>query len=474
MRRRPHGVFVSRGAYVFSGALVLAGAFCSQPAHAAPEAAPPPPPAEPPPPPPKPAGPTFLSLGGDWKLSFHGIVGGSFYVQDTPAFVFNGQGPLIPLSKPGDGYTTGGDVRQTRFSLSISGPQVIGATPKALIEMDFFGLNGPGGYGEVSVLPRLRLAYTELNWGNDIIRVGQDHELIIGFTPESIGHQAYPVTYFNGFIGWREPGIGYFHTIPMGEDSKLEAAVQIIKSDWENPADFGSNNLQDLNVDFGQLSGWPGVEGRVKFTSPNFMAWVAGHYNHVEGSHGNDIAVPPQALTPAQYGGVVSNLTASPTRDWDVYVGTAGFKVNGGGFTLGATAYYGENLAPFLGEELHFVATNNVAEWGASGEVGYELPFLKSLSIWGIGGTARPKEGDLETALREGGIAGAARVSSVVVGGMIRFQEKGFTFGPEFYHVMTKYEDENGNAPVMNITGAGAPDGEVDVNQFMMSGMYFF
>jgi hypothetical protein len=333
MRRRPHCAF----AVVALSALVFPQVSRAEAAAPA-EAAPPPPPAEPPPPPPpSAAGPSFLSIGGDWKLAFHGFAGGSFYVQDTPAFVFNGQGPLIPLSKPAYGYTTGADIRQTRFSLAISGPKVLGATPKALIEMDFFGLNGPGGYGEVSVLPRLRLAYTELNWGNDIIRIGQDHELIIGLTPESIGHQAYPVTYFNGFIGWREPGIGYYHTIPTGEESKLELALQVIKSDWENPADFGSSSIEDLNVDFGQLSGWPGVEARIKFSSPNVMAFVAGHYNHVEGSHAETIAVPPGVF---MYGGAVG-ISGPPSRDWDVYAGTAGFKVTGAGLTLAANAYYG-------------------------------------------------------------------------------------------------------------------------------------
>jgi hypothetical protein len=101
------------------------------------------------------------------------------------------------------------------------------------------------------------------------------------------------------------------------------------------------------------------------------------------------------------------------------------------------------------------------------------MPFLKSLSIWGVGGTSRPKEGDIETAIQQGFFApsNSARVSSTVVGGMIRFQEKGFTLGPEFYHVMTKVVDVNGNGVP---SGAGAPDGEIDVNQFMFSGMYFF
>jgi hypothetical protein len=427
-------------------------AVASAQANAPPDA----PPAQAPPPVANPTNsPLFISIGGDWTFGLHGIVGVSGYVQDTPDLVFNGQGILLPLSKPAGGFTTGADVRQTRFNFSVGGPQILGgATPKAVLEIDFFGLNGPGAFGEVSVLPRLRLAYTELNWGNDVVRLGQDHELIIGLVPESIGHQAYPATYFNGFIGWREPGIGYFHTIPVG-DGKLELAAQVIKSDWENPADFGTSNLNDLNVDLGQLSGWPGVEGRVKYTGTHVMVFAAGHYNHVMGTHAGDLVVPPGSAT----GGI---LASTPTRNWDVYAGTAGIKVTAAGFTLGANGYAGRNLGPFLGALLQFPTTNDVSEWGAWGELGYE--FTRHLNAWVLGGTSRPNQSDIEA-------AGGGRVSSSMVGGMIRYQEKGFALGPEYYHVMTKAITAQGaGAP----SGAGAPDGEMDVNQLMLSGMYFF
>ena len=105
------------------------------------------------------------SPGGDWQFAFHGLAGVSFYVQDTPTFVLNGDGPLLALTKPASGFTTGADIRQSRFNFSVAGPKVLGgATPKAVLEIDFFGLNSPGGYGEVSVYSRVRLAYAELNW----------------------------------------------------------------------------------------------------------------------------------------------------------------------------------------------------------------------------------------------------------------------------------------------------------------------
>jgi hypothetical protein len=58
-----------------------------------------------------------------------------------------------------------------------------------------------------------------------------------------------------------------------------------------------------------------------------------------------------------------------------------------------------------------------------------------------------------------------------MVGAMVRYQQSGFAFGPEFYHVVAKAITATGaGAP----SGAGAPGGVIYANQFMMSGMYFF
>jgi len=381
----------------------------------------------------------------------HGIAGASFYVQDTPDFVFNGQGPLLALAKPTDGgFATGADIRQSRFNFSVAGPKVFGgATPKAVLEIDLFGLDSPGGYGEVSAYMRTRLAYAELNWGNDIIRVGQDHQLILGVIPESMGHMAFPVTYWNGMLGWREPGAGYFHTIPM-DDAKLELAVQVMKSDWANPYDFGNSTLSDLGMDYGQLSGWPGVEGRVKYSSEHFMVFVAGHYNHVMGTHAADVVAGPMM---------------PPTRNWDVIAGVAGLKLSVAGFTLSGSAYYGQNTAPLLGEQLNFVSANDVGEWGLWGQAGYDI--MKELNISAIGGTSQPSKSDLQ---KVAPMTGGFRASSAVIGGMIRYKEGGFAVGPEFYHVIAKQIDGTGAGN----TGVPAQNGELDVNQFMLSGMYFF
>ena len=427
--------------------------------------APPPPPVAPAPAPVPPAPPSL----SDWTFAFHGIVGTSLYIQDNATFVLNGQGPLLPLvARPavGGGLTTGADIRQSRFNTSLAGPKVLGgAVPKAVLEIDLFGLDSPGGYGQVSAYERVRLAYAELKWENDLIRFGQDHNLILGLVPEGLGHLAYPVNYFAGSLGWREPGIGYFHTFPLG-GSKLELALQINKSDWESPADFGipngnPTNVNDLDVDLGQLSGLFGVEARAKYTSEHVVAFVAGHWNEADGTRA--------AALVANYGGITS-------RNWQVVAGTAGIKLMGAGFTFLLSGYAGQNLGPLLGEQLQFFTSNDVFEVGGWAQLLYAITPHLNVSI--VGGTAQPRGSDIKAAAQAAYAAAVAsapttpgtppvgpqveRATNTVFGGMIRYQDGGFAIGPEFHHALATTMDNNGNTA------------NVDGNQFMLSGMYFF
>jgi hypothetical protein len=383
-----------------------------------------------------------------WKFALHGFAGVSLYLQDSPTFVLNGQGPLLVLTQPASGPVFGADIRQSRFNFSVIGPQVLEATPKAVLEIDLFGLNSPGGYGEVSVYSRVRLAYAELNWGNDVLRLGQDHELIL-VAPDTMGHQAYLPIYFNGGLGWREPGIGYYHTFPL-DSSKLELAIQVNKADWQNPADFGTATTQDLNIDYGQLSGAPAVEGRVKFVHENFTGLIAAHYNRVAGSKAASLLVQPTA--PA----------TNPTRDWDVMAGVGSVRVNVAGFSLTLYGYIGKNLGPLLGEQLQFFTKTDVRECGGWTQAMYR--FNKHFDASLIGGLARLSTSDVAT-------NGGGRAASTIFGGMVRYQNAGFSFGPEYYHVIDQDIDAKGNGAA---AGAGAPTGIINANQGMLTGLYAF
>ena len=70
-----------------------------------------------------------------------------------------------------------------------------------------------------------------------------------------------------------------------------------------------------------------------------------------------------------------------------------------------------------------------------------------------------------------GGPGTTVRTSSSVFGGMLRYQEKGFTLAAEYSHVVGKIEDATGAGVD---SGTGATDGKLLVNQLLLSGMYFF
>jgi hypothetical protein len=191
----------------------------------------------------------------------------------------------------------------------------------------------------------------------------------------------------------------------------------------------------------------------VKYTSEHFTAFVAGHYNHVMGTHFADVVAPPQAQTMPP---------STINRNWDVYAGVAGVKLVLGGLSVTASGYVGQNLGPLLGEQLQFVTNNNVGEWGAWGQLKYA--FTKEFDIQALAGTSQLKTSDMEQ-------AGGGRLSNTVLGGMVRYKVGGFALGPEYYHVIAKAIQADGTgAP----SGPGAPDGVIAVNQLMLSGCYFF
>ena len=143
---------------------------------------------------------------------------------------------IIGLKAPEGGSVRifGADIRQTRLNFSVRGPQILGgAVPKAVAEFDLFGGDGPGGYGDVSVFPRIRIAYTELNWGGKhILQFGQQNMLTIGLIPQTLSHIAFPWSYTAGTVGWRQPGFWGYHT--FGGDTRFEFAWSIQRAGWAN------------------------------------------------------------------------------------------------------------------------------------------------------------------------------------------------------------------------------------------------
>ena len=194
-----------------------------------------------PPPIPPPQAPAAVS---PFQFTLKGTVAGTLFMQDVPYLTGQGGAALLgPNRLPVDGWFMGGDIRQTRLSFNIRGPEVIGAIPTASVEFEMYGGNQvttvpaltanlpvrdamgvPNGtsvtvpvvsssaQGDESVLPRLRTAYIELNWdnGTNLIRVGQYHDLLLAMVSASGAHPA-TLGYGGGQLGWRAPGTMYSH-----------------------------------------------------------------------------------------------------------------------------------------------------------------------------------------------------------------------------------------------------------------------
>lgn len=406
-----------------------------------------------------------------FRLEVHGFTTGSVYAQDASLNLGGGQGalwvnpqsPTAPAPKE-DRLVLGGDVRQTRFNFSVVGPQVFdGATPKALLEIDFFGNFGSGPYGNVSLSPRMRLAYAELNWGATRIQFGQNNDLIIAMIPVSLAHIAYPVSYGSGSVGWRRVAVWGYHTFGDIKDkdaTKVEFAWEVGRSQWNDSGAVGTatcsaaapcvgNGIGQSSVgasgdvygnSLGAASGLPAVEARLSLLGgQTYSAWIAGHYNKVDRS--GQGASPTTSAT-----GISSDL--------DVIVGNVGAKVVAGPLTVLGSAFVGKNTAPLVGSFIQFSGRGDVHEWGAWIQAGYN--FTKELSLWGYIGS--------EQLNRNEGLAASFKVlGETTSGALLQYRDGGYAVGAEWFHFRT--------ATVAPVAGL---DTTLNGNQLLLSGNYFF
>jgi hypothetical protein len=443
-----------------------------------------------------------------FTFAFHGFIGGSVYGQDAmtgPTAGANAWFAQIPnnaavpalrwlSTNPTDTFVLGGDVRQTRLNFSIAGPQILdGATPKGVAEMDFFGGQGPGAYGDVSIFPRMRVAYAELGWKDTTIRGGQEYDLVLGINtvgapaslPVSVGHIANPVTYAAGTVGFRHPGFTLYHRLDLGDDMKLELGLQIARAAWANAANPGNqsvtvtsatagtanNQFSNQLVDQGTASGLPMFEARALFTKGKMLElFLAGHFSNVDpsgwGLASNSSltgAAAPKCRADAPTvgtSGVASSTgyAGAGCSDFQVYSANVGVRVAAAGFTFTGHAYMGQNLSPLLGQLVQFTGdyAGDVSEWGGWAQLGYDI--TPELSVWGLIGTEQLDDaGGKRNSL--------ALLQNTVSQGMIRYMTGGMAIGFEFTHWHTRSRASY-NPQLRNTFW--------DANQGMLSMFYFF
>jgi len=437
-------------------------------AGAAPQAAPAPPPVTPAPPsaqivaPVTPAAPAAPAAPA-FTFALKGFVSMSAAWQNGGYFLSEGQQSLsatTPASPFIDKNSLTFDVRQSRFNFSVKGPQVLhGATPSAVLELDFFQGFGGGNFGDVSLLNRMRTAYSELSWANGTQRVqlGQQNDLIFAMAPTSLSHIGFPLGYFTGNLGWRRPGIFGFHNFAVNKDAKVEVAWEVGRSQWADAAatiggasvdpalggTTAAGGSQALGISRGEASGLPAVEGRVTFTwGKLFNVWGAAHYNQVD-------------LTGV---GGVSN--AAP-RTLNVNSYHVGAKLVYAGLTLAATGFTGQNVSPLIGQFIDFkigpASNPDVETTGYWAQAGYNL--TKEFSVWGFYGNQKPKKADAER-------AGLARIENTTTNVIAMYRDGGYGLSGEWINFQTK------NATYTSGLISSTRTSKAD--QFMLTANYFF
>lgn len=446
----------------------------------------------PPPPSPVLAAPPAAPVS-PFSLTVKGVITGTMFMQDLPTLSGNGGGAIFgAVSLPVDHWFLGGDIRQTQINFGIRGPEVLGgATPLGVLEFDMLGGNQintvpapaassrqvvtdamgmpigstaatftASNQGDESVLPRVRLAYVELNWGAgaNILRVGQFHNLLLPMIAASGSHIGVPLGYGAGQLGWRAPGITYLHRFMLSETTALTAGLQVNRNSWLDaapqcgPTGNVMVNCVPQGVSLGEASMLPQVEARVVLSGPPAPspfpmyapnAWqvhLVGHWDVKDMSGIGFDAVPPMA----------DSLTTMVVE--------GGFKLTLGPVLVAANAWYGKNAGGLFGHMVQMQAPGlgDVSGFGAWGQVG--VSFTKNIALWGFFGTDIPDEAE----------AIAARfffLKNTQLSGMLSYVD-----GP----VALTLEYLRTNTDTAAIAAAMIPANTVAANQIAITAAYFF
>jgi hypothetical protein len=409
-----------------------------------------------------PAPPSPPAPSSPFEFKFTGAVAGTLFAQDAPFIYGSGIGALIgPFKTKTDGWLMGGDVRQTRVMLSVRGPEVLGATPLGAVEVEMTGgeevhstpgitttvaVRDPAGnvigtarvpsvssvpQGDENLLPKLRTAFVELNWkaGEDIVRVGQYHNLMLAMIPASGAHPA-TIGYMGGQLGWRSPGVTYSHRFDLTADMNLNASVQINRNSWNDNATVCSGtslppatNCLPNGVSLGE-AGLPQFEARVLLSSgkvpspwphyyPNlWQVYLVGHWDQKD-------------LSGVGYEAV------APSRDsMQTMAAEVGGKVRLGPVLVAANGWYGKNAGSLYGHMFQMQSPDkpDVTGFGAWGQAG--LSFTKKISLWVFGGIDKPNRDEVIK-------AGFYFLQNIKLDAMLAYVDGPFVVTLEMYHVIT-------------------------------------
>jgi hypothetical protein len=298
------------------------------------------------------------------SLTIKGFVIASLFTQDANFTFGNGQNAQFPSAEfDTDEWTWGGDVRNTRITLDWQGPAVGDMKFNGLVEADFFGgFNGTGAFSDEQPVPRLRLAYADMNFGKSTVRVGQFWSPMFGNVPASPTHVAFPLGYGSaGMVGWRFPGVAYYYNFG-GDGIKTKLSLAAMRGSWSGPGGNLDNNGAGE-------AGMPQLEARLDFSGKNWNIYVVGHWDE------KDLSGPGASAPKDSLSGEALEV---------------GAKVTMGVFTLQGNAYSGSAIGQQFG---HITQFGDISGWG--GWLQGSVKVGKNWSLNAFYGLDDPKDKDV-------------------------------------------------------------------------------
>jgi len=340
-------------------------------------------------------------------IELSGFLSASLFAQDRLFAPGNGQNAQhVTLEQDGPaGWWHGGDVRNTRLTLTASAPDAAGRWALGgTLELDLFGgFTAGGAFGPEQPLPRVRLAFVQGERGGTRLRLGQDWTPLAGHTPESVSHLAFPPGWGStGVIGWRFPGLFLRHEVGTVGGARVALQAAAFRGGWDDEDDPARPSAGEAPV-LPQLQARVDLDGELAGAVP-WNVHLAGHF---------DRKVAPDAEAAVRVGQPDGRALAVGAR-----IDPDPLTLMGGGYLGRAVGHHAAHISQF----------GDIRGWGAWLQGG--VAFLERWSGWLFLGLDDPRDGDIEN-----GQALGNRLANA----MLRFDAGPAEIGLEWMHARTEW-----------------------------------